>query len=58
MDDRPTALIDRLRYYFETQNVLPDQPADISIGSAYGREHAEEVSQAAMKDYEMRFGVE
>jgi inorganic pyrophosphatase len=56
LDDLPSALIDRLRHYFETYKVLPNQPVDISIGPAYGREHAEEVIQAAMKDYEMEFG--
>ncbi len=56
LDDLPSALIDRLRHYFETYKALPDQPADISIGATYGREHAEQVIQAAMKDYEMEFG--
>ena len=56
LEDLPSALIDRLRHYFETYKALPDQPADISIAAAYGREHTEEVIQAAMKDYEMEFG--
>lgn len=34
LDDLPTALIDRLRHYFETYKVLPDRPADISNGRA------------------------
>ena len=34
LDDLPTALIDRLRHYFETYKVLPDRPADISNGPA------------------------
>ena len=58
LDDLPSALIDRLRHYFETYKVLPDQPADVSIGEAYGREHAEKVVLAAMSDYEAAFGSE
>ena len=56
--DLPSALIDRLRHYFETYKVLPDQPADVFIGEAYGREHAEKVVLAAMSDYEAAFGSE
>ena len=56
LEDLPSALIDRLRHYFETYKALPDQPVDISIAAAYGREHAEEVNLAAMKDYESEFG--
>jgi inorganic pyrophosphatase len=58
LEDLPSALIDRLRHYFETYKVLPDQPADVSIGEAYGREHAEKVVLAAMSDYEAAFGNE
>ena len=58
LDDLPSALIDRLRHYFETYKVLPDQPADVSIGKAYGRDHAEKVVLAAMSDYEAAFGSE
>ena len=56
LEDLPSALIDRLRHYFETYKVLPGQPADVSIGEAYGRAHAEKVVLAAMKDYEAAFG--
>jgi len=58
LEDLPSALIDRLRHYFETYKVLPDQPADVFIGEAYGREHAEKVVLAAMSDYEAAFGGE
>jgi inorganic pyrophosphatase len=58
LNELPSALIDRLRHYFETYKVLPDRPADISIADAYGREHAEKVIRAAMEDYESEFGSE
>lgn len=53
--DLPHALIDRLRHYFTTYKAMPDQPAEVTIGDAYGREHAETVIRAAMADYEASF---
>jgi inorganic pyrophosphatase len=54
----PHALIERLRHYFMTYKSMPEEPADISIGEAYDRDHAEKVILAAINDYETEFGAE
>jgi len=51
----PQALIDRLLHYFETYKLVPGQEADVSIGPVYGREHAQQVIEAAMQDYRDAF---
>ena len=52
----PASIIDQLVHYFSTYKRIrrPDNPA--SIGTVYGREHAEIVVSAAMADYVERFG--
>lgn len=57
LSDLPDALIERLRHYFLTYKLVPDEPGDISIGDAYGRGHAEKVIQAAINDYESEYGT-
>lgn len=52
LDDLPAALVERLRHYFLTYKVLPDEPSRVRLGPAYGREHALAVVRAAMDDYE------
>jgi inorganic pyrophosphatase len=49
--DLPGALIDRLRHYFTSYKALPGRENVVSIGEAYGREHAERVIRAAIADY-------
>jgi inorganic pyrophosphatase len=58
ISDMPHALIERLRHYFMTYKSMPEEPADISIGEAYNRDHAEKVILAAINDYETEFGAE
>jgi inorganic pyrophosphatase len=53
----PGALIDRLHHYFATYKALPGQPPEVSIGDAYGREHAETVIRAAIADYRQSFSA-
>jgi inorganic pyrophosphatase len=53
----PSALVDRLRHYFLTYKLAPEQAGDTSIGPAYGPAHAEEVILAAIADYEAEFGA-
>jgi inorganic pyrophosphatase len=53
----PGALIDRLRHYFATYKALPDLTNEVSIGPAYGREHAETVIRAAIADYQETFAA-
>ena len=58
ISEMPHALIERLRHYFMTYKSMPEEPADISIGEAYDRDHAEKVILAAINDYETEFGSE
>jgi len=55
ISELPTAIVERLRHYFSTYKVMPDAPVEVSVGSAYGREHAEAVITAAMADYDEAF---
>lgn len=53
----PVVLIERLRHYFETYKLLPKSDrSKVSIGPAYGREHALAVVDAALADYAEVFG--
>jgi len=53
----PEILIERLRHYFATYKLIPGSPTThVSIESVYGAEHAFEVVQAAIQDYEEVFG--
>ena len=54
--DLPDSFVDRLRHYFSTYKGLPEEDPNISIGPAYGREHAEKVIEASIADYEHEFG--
>lgn len=56
LSDLPTAIVERLRHYFLTYKSLPNNSAQVSIGEAYGRKHAEAVIQASINDYESKFG--
>jgi inorganic pyrophosphatase len=56
LSELPGVLAERLRHYFETYKVVPGQPSTVSIGPAYGREHAQNVLLAAMADYDEEFG--
>jgi inorganic pyrophosphatase len=56
VEDLPEALVDRLRHYFLTYKLAPEKTPEISIGPAYGSEHAHAVVEAAMQDYASQFG--
>lgn len=56
LDELPPAIVERLRHYFLTYKLEPDQPAQVSIGDAYGRGHAEAVIRASMADYQEQYG--
>ena len=58
LDDLPSALLARLRHYFLTYKLTAENPVEISIADAYGREHAEKVIRAAIQDYDDQFGSE
>lgn len=53
----PPSLIERLRHYFATYKLVPGKPPTVTIEGTYGREHAFKVVEAAMQDYQERFGA-
>ncbi|MEE9605289.1 MAG: inorganic pyrophosphatase [Candidatus Scalindua sp.] len=57
LQDLPPAIIERMRHYFLTYKLVPDEPNKVSIGDPYGHEHAETVIQAAIEDYESEYGT-
>lgn len=56
IDDLPPALIERMRHYFMTYKLVPGEESNVSIGPAYGYDHAKLVIQASIDDYEDEFG--
>ena len=57
LDDLPSVLIERLRHYFLTYKLVPeDRSPRVSIDRAFGREHALAVVRAALEDYAEEFG--
>jgi inorganic pyrophosphatase len=48
----PAALLDRLTHYFATYKLVPGKQSNVRIERAYGREHAAQVVQASMDDYQ------
>jgi inorganic pyrophosphatase len=56
ISELPPVLIERLRHYFSTYKLIPGEESGVSIESVYGRGHAVKVVQAALDDYEEKFG--
>ena len=57
IEDLPEAMIERITHYFETYKLTPKKTDTIKINKIYGHEHAYKVVEAAIEDYEDRFGV-
>jgi inorganic pyrophosphatase len=55
ISELPPVLIERLRHYFLTYKLIPGEEHTITIGEAYGREHAKKVVNAAIKDYQKEY---
>lgn len=55
LDQVPGALIDRLMHYFSTYKRPRTGAGPASVGEPYGRVHAEQVIEAAMRDYASHF---
>ncbi len=56
LSDIPTALIQRLKHYFLTYKLAPEESGDVKIGDAYGRDRAFAVVEASIQDYNDEFG--
>lgn len=54
----PPALIERMKHYFLTYKLIPGEESKVSIGAAYGYEHAKEVIRASIEDYDTEYGTE
>ena len=52
----PTALLDRLRHYFETYKQPAGGKADVKVLEVYDAEHAKKVIAASCEDYVEMFG--
>lgn len=55
ISDIPAVLIERLQHYFLTYKLVPGQRTHARIDMIYGRQHAMEVVEAAMADYNEAF---
>ncbi|CAB1276150.1 inorganic pyrophosphatase [Candidatus Nitrosacidococcus tergens] len=49
--DLPSIYVERLRHYFVTYKMVPDQLSPVTLGKTYDRDHAFQVVQASMEDY-------
>ncbi|MEO1227558.1 MAG: inorganic pyrophosphatase [Myxococcota bacterium] len=57
IEEIPAPLIDRLKHYFLTYKMGPNQRKNTcEISEVYGRERAHAVVQAGLADYEQQFG--
>ena len=55
--DLPEILISRLRHYFLTYKLIPeDEPTAVKVAATFNRDHALKVVQAAMDDYDEAYG--
>lgn len=55
--DLPAIILDRLRHYFGTYKVLPEQPNPVEVKGLGAREEARAVVAAALADYDEFHGV-
>jgi inorganic pyrophosphatase len=56
ISELPATLTERLRHYFLTYKMGPDDENKIQIYDTYGFEHVCQVIQAAMEDYQEAYG--
>ncbi len=52
----PHVMIERIRHYFSTYKWVPDMDSLVSVSEAYDFNHAAQVIQAAIQDYEEMYG--
>jgi inorganic pyrophosphatase len=56
VSELPPELVGRLIHYFTTYKLPPSGGHTVSVGTVYGRQHAERVIEAAIDDYRAEFG--
>ncbi|MDX1429877.1 MAG: inorganic pyrophosphatase [Rhodothermales bacterium] len=54
--DLPPILVERIQHYFATYKQVPGGDTKVSIEQTYGRQHALNVVEASLADYEEGFG--
>lgn len=57
VSDLPPVLVERLQHYFATYKLVPERPSSVSIERMYGKSHALDVVNAAIRDYAAAFGT-
>ena len=57
VEELPNALIERLRHYFSTYKLVPNEQDQVVIKETYDRAHALQVVEAAIQDYDDTFGL-
>ena len=55
ISELPQNLIQRLRHYFSTYKLMPNQDVDVSVKETYDSEAAKRVIRAAIEDYRETF---
>lgn len=55
--DLPPVLVERLQHYFSTYKIVPERPNVVKIEQVYGRAHALNVINAAIRDYANTYGT-
>ncbi len=56
ISELPNVLVERLQHYFTTYKLIPGEENKFSIEKVFGREHAFDVINAAIKDYDNVYG--
>ncbi len=54
----PSVMMERIRHYFSTYKWVPGDESPVSVSECYDFEHAKDVINAAMQDYDETFGIE
>ncbi|MER3447082.1 MAG: inorganic pyrophosphatase [Candidatus Dadabacteria bacterium] len=57
ISEMPAILVERLRHYFSTYKLVPGTPSQMIIEGVYNCEHALQVVEAAMEDYNENYGA-
>ena len=57
VSELPDNLIKRLQHYFSTYKMIPGEKSQrVTVETIYGRDHALQVVEASIKDYELVYG--
>lgn len=55
--DLPDVMIERLRHYFLTYKLIPGEKSKVQIDQIYDKDHALQVVEASILDYEDEYGT-